>query len=212
MSEKIGFREGKENWDGHSFKDSCEWERIKTIPHLTPGALWRANIEHIKVDMRNKLDMPYFNKIRAARLNSSEHPIRTLTDGQVFNVADFTVGTILKVNGNTQGKFKSFPWDHWGIIEQERDVVDDVMRDVVITFPEAALDKGVIPRYGGMRGLHTIFPVGEVLHDRSKDAIFRNQHLTRYDSVEIWKYGRGLRSRVKSPVGVGALAPQIRTM
>lgn len=203
MTERVGKKEAQENWGGHSFKDSCKWTS-EPIHRITPAVIWRAMVEHANRDRMGTIDTPYFNRIRAAQLNRSENPIKTLSEGQTFNVGDFTVGTILKVTGFTQGKFRSYPLNHWGMLAEERDI-DGIWKDVVVTFSERALESERVPSNGGGRFLHKNFIVGEVIHDKRRDTLPWTQYLTRYDSVEIWRYGRGLRRRVTNPMGAASL-------
>ncbi|HMS22579.1 MAG TPA: hypothetical protein PKA38_02330 [Candidatus Levybacteria bacterium] len=203
MAERIRKNEIQENWSGHSFKDSCQWSS-EPKPQYTPDVIWRAMVKHANRDSMGMIEAPYFNRMLAAQLNRSENPIRTLSEGQTFNVGDFTIGTILKVTGLTQGKFRSYHLNDWGMLTEEQDL-DGIWKDAIVTFSERELESGRVPSYGGGRFLHKNFTVGEVIHDKRRDTLPWTQYLTRYDSVEIWKYGRGLRSRVTNPMGVASL-------
>ncbi len=193
-----------EDWDGHSFRDDCEWKKGH-MTTLTPAAVGRALVEYSNFDRRQYTDAHIYNRVRAAVSRLPDNPISTLVEGQDFNVSRYPVGTILKIEGKIKGRFLSYNLDHWGMLAQIQDL-DGAWNDEVLLYLDEELNNGTIPRYRSVL-LHKEFTVGETVHDKERTGLWSQQHLAKYGQVEIWKYGQEQRRRVTEGVSVGSLAP-----
>lgn len=217
--------EVEETWDGHHFNDDCSWkvdiEGMQEVfspkfPLIAFRLLWQIN-SYFPRDRR------YFDKIKAFFAIRPDGPIKTLRDGQQFRVSDYPRGTIIRISKAelmryAAGRLEGGNYRMWGFIEQERDPSNNQYGDQIIAFPEHHLEHSITSSrkppqgYMAFRNWHNVFTVGDVIHDRDKIifGLFREQKLTRYGEVEIWKYGQAVRERVAVEVPGGALQTQTK--
>lgn len=190
-------QEVAEDWDGHNFQDNCPWQRESFLDHIKaplafPRLLWEMYAYFGR-------DRKYFDQLRSFLAAKPATPIKTLTDGQLFDVAKYTRGTIIRISKATTMRPPSLEhYDMWGYIEQGREP-EGGWGDEIVAFPvhHFRLGREGNPPLGyiGYRNWHKTFTVGEVIHDRWSGI----QTLTRYGNVEIWVFGKALRESVPQP-------------
>lgn len=192
-------QEPTETWDGHHFKDDCPWTQPKLTDFLKVPLVYPRLI-------RELLQYPYidrrcFDELKTFLATKPEKPIKTLTNGQQFDVSQFPKGTIIKISKTfTVEPPSEKHWNMWGYIEHRRNI-EGKLEDEIVAFPVHHLNLFAEPPpgYEGYRNWHKSFKVGEVIHERDWIFVFGSQCLTRYGDVEIWMFGRTLRESVPQP-------------
>lgn len=189
-----------EFWDGHHWRDKCPWSRIADV--LFPSQEQQESI---------------FRRLRRF-IKSERQIIRRLSKGDQFLISDYPVGTILSIDydSNDFGS-KRYGIEFWGVVDQVES--DRVFYDVVIGCSRKSLEQKSRPLWMRTFCEDPDFAVtlGEVIHSRERGNIpfstgfptfdfmvlFNEQSLFRYNKVEVWSYGRGVRRREREPERFG---------
>ncbi len=182
-----------EFWDGHSLDDNCPWEKRKSVSifdkfkFLISGEYSRSREEVKEI----------FNILADFIETGEGESIKKLSKGDKFVLSDFPKGTIIRFSAEwseKSGEVGRFE-DEWGIITQIRFRGKPV--DVVIGYQTVELEElDSPPDWATHFFVNFELNLGEVFHARLSTATGPlRQYLARFNWVEIWQFGTGVRER-----------------
>ena len=205
---KIGQKEQAEIdfWDGHHWRDNCAWS---------------DNVRHLVLHGSVSQYENSFDSVKQLITSGQGYPVKRLETGEGFSFADFPLGSILRIEydasyfgGDRHGE------KVWGIVDQVREFMshNDEQFDCFLGFVEDKLKARDAPILGRRMFIGSGSPatVGQVNHFRGSGEfafgikvrypmplldIFTgvDQSLFRYNSVEVWAAGLGVRRPVVNP-------------
>ena len=194
-------------WDGHHWRDNCAW---------------RDHVRHLVLHESESQYRNSFDRIKQLITSGQGYPVKRLENGESFSFANFPLGSILRIEydasyfgGDRHGE------KVWGIVDQAREFMsrNDEQFDVLLGFVEDKLKASDAPILGRRSFIDSGSPatVGQVNHFReSGEFAFGlikirypvplldiltgvDQSLFRYNSVEVWAAGLGVRRPVVNP-------------
>lgn len=190
MSERRSSAEQEAFWAGHSFYDDCpatiEAADIRKscalgcllLPYSFPRAIIETTREY-RMESNARKQLQEFLSLMP------DSPIKKLSNGEAFNPADFPVGTKLKISETAETDRVFLEHKLWGLIMQDHE-----KKDVVVAFNEETFTTS------GYMALARCFSE-EIEVDKVRHFITGNlQSLRKFNWLEVWQYGRGIRDRV----------------
>lgn len=217
MTERESPNEFEQFWAGHSYLDDCLWERRPADVNPFGCLLAPVDIAMVVAEMhwQGKEEKEGFARLKTFLSTPRDMPIRVIKPGEVFEMSQFPKGTIVRYNKDFQrsSNFRNSDQNVWGIIIQERDYRGRFGRDQIIGVREDKVREWM--RYGNGRAFmyDRSVNVGEVEHSRFREGLgglttYSNEGFSRYNSVEIWQYGQGVRQENRASVRRAVLRHQ----
>lgn len=168
-------------WDGHGFDDTCPWERDDWSP--IDSMKLRIDRSGIEDEQQAYRELIEFLGQR------HETPLRELHPGEALDLGTTPIGTILRYSYDFQDNNDEEPTlvrDEWGIMAQELKSGDIVLLGTERVDLQEEFDTDTFSRFYDSQPL----VVGEVMHNRMKSRWRKDQDLSRFNAIEVWRDGR----------------------
>ena len=161
-------------WDGHGFNDHCLWEKGELT--LTEDQNARLQEEETQRRLREYIEKGLITLVKKFRKD------------EVFKMANFPLGVVVHYSYDwAEKKFfgriaVSQIEDEWGIIVEEQSG-----QRLIIGFERGNIF-GPFDSDFASRLYDEEIVIGKVEHERLRSNLFkRNEQLTRFKSIEIWR-------------------------
>ena len=192
-----------QSWDGHSFKDSCEWRRYHEVDVSNgfPRVSWESSVRRVQS----------YERLRNEYLAGKYEVMNTYAEGETFEMKYFQLGTVVRMTRVSQSssllwymKEKIQAVSLYGILDEESGKNGD--RDVLVCFRADQVENS--DSYHHPHGSFVEdLTVGEVNHSKiifgEKTFIFayapfdREQVIEKITDLEVLSYGNRPRGRRK---------------
>jgi hypothetical protein len=179
-----------EFWNGHSLSDDCLWAERERPTDRSPLNFLKEGGSYFKTESTAR-------SILEGYLTLPDHtPIRTFTDGAMFDGTLYPEGTIIRYRDERLytlgGSGKSFYLDtvRWGVTIRPGNEEDLVL----VTWMEGFIEDLRKPQPGGSHRIGPILKTGEVEHERTLagHGFSSGDRLSKISMVELMKAGIGI--------------------
>ena len=212
-------KEGEQKfWDGHSFKDNCEWTQEQSI------GFTNSVHEFVSDNQRHFLEESNYYTLRDAVKKGKSTTIKRFRKGEVFDAKEFPLGTVVRLLEDYQHNDTILNWrakvqniDLYGLVAQQ--IIAGQSYDILVCFKAHQIQKSDMP-HAANGILNGKIEVGKVEHCRintdylvSAIKIKQYEFLKRVNSLEVLQSGTGVRkiqpdAREKPVFPPGVLSPK----